>query len=227
MKQWLRKRCGARNERRSAPRAEMVIATAERTATVAIVPMTRSADGTAMMRAMSAATGTTDGHLLVGTDPDLLLRAIDTAGTGVSVSVSAMTMSAVVTTVIGGVMIPDLVGMTGIVAETVATIKTRQTRTLDTRTAMTDVIGAVKVTAHHVDTLDPLARLETAMNILLPPRTVAETSPAVSSITGGTLAGIIVHLLLVPQPTSLILRRLRKNDAVSWQRCNPMPLIWR
>jgi hypothetical protein len=224
MKQWLRKRCGARNERRSAPRAEMVIATAERTATVAIVPMTRSADGTAMMRAMSAATDTTDGHLLVGTDPDLLLRAIDTAGTGVS----AMTMSAAVTTVIGGVMIPDLVGMTGIVAETIATIKTKQTRILDTRTAMTDVIGAVKVTAHHVDTLDPLARLETAMNVLLlPPRTVAETSPAVSSITGGTLAAIMVHLLLVPQPTSLILRRSRKNDAVSWQRCNPMPLIWR
>src|SRR4051812_25240583 len=114
MKRWLRKRCDARNERRSAPRAEMVVATAERTATVAIGPMTRSADGTAMMRAMSAATDTTDGHLLVGIDPDLLLRAIDTTGTGVSVSVSAMTMSAVVTTVttvIGGVMIPDLVGM--------------------------------------------------------------------------------------------------------------------
>jgi hypothetical protein len=186
-----------------------------------------------MMRAMSAATDTTDGHLLVGIDPDLLLRAIDTTGTGVSVSVSAMTMSAVVTTVttvIGGVMIPDLVGMTGIVAETVATIKTRQTRTLVTRTAMTDVIGAVKavkVTARHVDTLDPLARLETAMNVLLPPGTVAETSPAVSSVTGRTLAATMVHLLLVPQPTSLIPRRSRKNDAVNWQRCNPMPLIWR
>jgi hypothetical protein len=211
----------------------MVVATAERTATVAIGPMTRSADGTAMMRAMSAATDTTDGHLLVGVDPDLLLRAIDTTGTGVSVSVSAMTMSAVVTTVttvIGGVMIPDLVGMTGIVGETVATIKTRQTRTLVTRTAMTDVIGAVKavkVTARHVDTLDPLARLETALNVLLPPGTVAETSPAVSSVTGGTLAATMVHLLLVPQPTSLIPRRSRKNDSVNWQRCNPMPLIWR
>jgi hypothetical protein len=214
----------------------MVVATAERTATVAIGPMTRSADGAAMMRAMSAATDTTDGHLLVGIDPDLLLRAIDTTGTGVSVSVSAMTMSAVVTTVttvtavIAGVMIPDLVGMTGIVAETVATIKTRQTRTLVTRTAMTDVIGAVKavkVTARHVDTLDPLARLETAMNVLLPPGTVAETSPAVSSVPGRTLAATMVHLLLVPQPTSLIPRRSRKNDAVNWQRCNPMPLIWR
>jgi hypothetical protein len=211
----------------------MVVATAERTATVAIGPMTRSADGTAMMWAMSAATDTTDGHLLVGIDPDPLLRAIDTTGTGVSVSVSAMTMSAVVTavtTVIGGVMIPDLVGMTGIVAETVATIKTRQTRTLVTRIAMTDVIGvvkAVKVTAHHVDTLDPLALLQTVMNVLLPPRTVAETSPAVSSITGGTLAAIMVHLLLAPQPTSRIPRRSRKNDVVNWQRCNPMPLIWR
>jgi hypothetical protein len=204
--------------RRSAPKAEMVLAIVERTATVAIVTMTRSADGTAMIQVIRAVIDTTAGLHLVGTDPDLLLRVIDTADTGASVNVSTVMTSAGVTTAIGGVI--------GIVAETVATTRIRESHTPD-RTATTDVTGTVKGTALRDDTRVLLVRLETAMIVLLPPMTAAEISPAVSLTTDGILAAITVHLLLVPQPTGLIPRQSKKNDAASWQICKIMPPIWR